>query len=138
MKRAVIIVSIVIVAISAFAFYKIQADQKLQDLKNEQAEYNYLEKTITGSELATLMNKAINKNYKNGVEQGEEKAIEIEIKFLDSDKIFKMEALNKAGLQKFVELYSTQNFKCTSQKADNKGIINSLFFEELQNIQNQN
>ena len=110
----------------------------MQDLKNEQAEYNYLEKTITGSELATLMNKAINKNYKNGVEQGEEKAIEIEIKFLDSDKIFKMEALNKAGLQKFVELYSTQNFKCTSQKADNKGIINSLFFEELQNIQNQN
>ena len=138
MKRAVIIVSIVIVAISAFAFYKIQADQKLQDLKNEQAEYNYLEKTITGSELATLMNKAINKNYKNGVEQGEEKAIEIEIKFLDSDKIFKMEALNKAGLQKFVELYSTQNFKCASQKADNQGIINSLFFEELQNIQNQN
>ena len=131
MKRAVIIVSVVIVAISVFAFYKIQADQKMQDLKKEQSEYNYLDKTITGSELATLMNKALNKNYKNGVEQGEEKAVEIEVKFLDSDKIFKMEALNKAGLQKFVELYSTQSFKCTSQKADNQGIINSLFFEEL-------
>jgi hypothetical protein len=94
-------------------------------------EYNYLDKTISGSELATLMNRGINRNDKNGVEQGEDKAFEITIKFKDSDNLLTMEQLNKAGLSKFVNLYSTAEFKCTNQKQEKDGTISSLYFEEL-------
>ena len=131
MKRILIIVSIVIVVLSLFAYNKISQEQKLNDLQKEMSDYNYLDKTITGSELATLINRAINRNYKNGVEQGEDKAFEITIKFKDLDSELTMEQINKAGLPKFVELYSTQEFKCTKQNQDKDGTISSLYFEEL-------
>lgn len=131
MKRVIFIVSVVIILISVFCYYKIQQEQIMQDIKQEMQEYNYLDKTISGSELATLMNRGINRNDKNGVEQGEDKAFEITIKFKDSDNLLTMEQLNKAGLSKFVNLYSTAEFKCTNQKQEKDGTISSLYFEEL-------
>lgn len=101
---------------------------------------NHLNKEITGTDLASLINKSINLNEKNDVQKDENgiyidnetNSINIEIKFKDDDDIVKTEMISKKGMDKFVSLYSNVNFKLTKIEYHEKTkIIKYAFFEEV-------
>ena len=84
----------------------------------------YLNEEVYGSELATVINRAVDRNEKNEVEKNnkgiyqnnDKNSINIEIKMLDDDTIYKMENFYNSGIQKFISYYGNIKFKCVDIK----------------------
>ena len=121
MKKVLIFLLIVIAIITTVSYIYLNKVADSNVAKRENLEYtNYLNKEVMGSEIATLINKAIDSNIANSVEidengnykDNENNSINIDIKFIDNDQTYKMEALNKSGLDNFMKYYNTIKFKC--------------------------
>ena len=141
MKKYIILSIIVIIAISSIYYlfnnYKVTAMQVENNNKMYTEIYN---KEITGSTLATIINKTLDKNEKNEEKKdnndyyisNNENYIIIEIKFQDSDDIFRVEQIAKNGIENFIKLYSNLNFKCTKIEYHKKtNYISYLYFEQI-------
>ena len=141
MKRYLILTIIVIIAITSigYLYLNIQSssntiyalNKPYEELKNE---------IINGNNLATYINKIIDKNAKNNVKKDEKgyyidnnnNSIIAEIKFKDSDNIFRIEQIENNDINKFINLYSNINFKCTEIQYHNETkLVSFLHFEEV-------
>ena len=100
----------------------------------------YLNKEIDGTELATLINKAVNENEKNGVAKDEkehyisndENSIKMDIKIQLNDKTYAMEEFYKNDTSEFIKHFQEEKFKCTNIEYHKKtGKISKLVFEQL-------
>lgn len=130
---------VIIVAILSYTYYNYRKVLILANQANKEFE-SYTETTIVGSNLMTLINKAIDKNEKNEVEkdtqnryiENDENSIKIEIKFLESDKTFSMEAISRLGAEQFIKNYNKMTFKCTKKEYHKKSkYIKYLLFEQI-------
>ena len=109
---------IVIVMTSIYINYKVTLKKIQED--NLQFEY-YNQKEITGTDIATLINKAVDSNIKFNVGkdskgkyiENNENSINIEIYIADNNKTYNMEILYNGGIDKFVKNYGNIKFKCT-------------------------
>lgn len=140
-KNLVILLGIFlcIVVILTYTYYNYKKIAILSNKTNK--EYEILsENIIVGSNLMSIINKAINQNEKNGLQKDEqnrymenkENSIKIEIKFLESDKIFPMEAIASLGSEQFIKNYNNMNFKCTKKEYHQKtNNIKYMLFEEI-------
>ena len=141
MKKYLILAIIVIIAITTISYiYLNNISSSNTVLANNKPYETLLNKTITGTEFATYINQIIDKNEKNSVETDENgyyinndtNSIIVQIKFKDSDSIFRIEQISKNDISKFIGLYANVNFKCTSINYHNKTkLISNLFFEEV-------
>lgn len=143
MKKTIFIILIVVMCIVAYvAFnynsYKVQA---LRTSKLNKEYENFTQNEILGTSLITLINKAIDSNEKNNVSKNNwgryidnnENSIQIEVKFLEADETFDMEAINKLGTEQFIKNYGAMAFKCTNKeyhKTTNN--IKHLLFEQIE------
>lgn len=141
MKKYIILISIVVVAISivVYAYYQniITNNAILQNNKDYESLY---EKELTGTELATLINKAINKNNENNIAKDSDgiyinndtNSINVEVKFKQSNEFYAAEKIEKNDISKFIELYSIVNFKCTKIEYHSKTkYVKYMLFEEI-------
>lgn len=120
MKKFVIVFLIIIVLIISsvsFAYFKYKENIKIKKAINEQYE-SYISKEITGVEVATLINKAVDSNRKNIVEMKDgiyqdngKDSIKIDIKFKDLEKTFPMETIYSNGVEEFILNYRYIKFK---------------------------
>lgn len=144
MKRTIILIAIpIIVILCSVCGLLITKNTTIKNIKVANSEYEYyLDKTIYGTELATLINKAVNENEQKKIEKDENKnyienntnSLEIEIKMLITGKTYKMEAIYNNDITKFVENFSLIKFKCTSiEYHKNTGRVKKLIFEEIEN-----
>ena len=130
--KKILIFFVVVIAILCTIWY-IYSMHKLQ--RQEKNVYNkYLEsnlnKDISGTDLASLINKSANLNEQNDVLKdsngnyidNKQNSISIEIKFIDNDEIIKSEKIYANGMDKFVELYGNSKF--------NTKIAKYAYFEE--------
>ena len=141
MKKIVIILAIVLslVSIIAFQYYSYQVDYQITIEEN--AEYEqYQDKEIYGIDLATIINKTVDKNAKNGIQKGEKgnfipndtNSIEIEIFIKDNEKMYRMEIFYNNGTEEFLRYYGNIKFKCSNIEYHEKtGKIKYLLFEQL-------
>ena len=141
--KKVAIVFLVLIAIVAFVSYMyINYNMINNRAKRKNMEYEeYYNDTITGTQMATLINKVIDNNETNEVEKDEkgnyidnnESSIKIQIKFIDSDDIFDMERIKNGGIDAFLQNYNTVEFKCMKHEFHKKtGNISYMYFEEKQ------
>lgn len=130
---------LVIITILSLTYYNYQKVSIIAQQKNKEYE-NYTKEEIVGSSLMSLINKVINENEKNEIQkdsknryiENEENSIKIEIKFLESDKIYDMEAISNLGSQEFIKNYNNMNFKCTKKQYHKKtGYIKYMLFEQI-------
>ena len=131
----------IIVATISYMYLNYKAVYKEAKIKNAQYE-SYENKEIYGTDLATLINKAVDDNAKNEVQKdekgnyinNEENSIRIDIKFIDDDKIHSMGEIYRSGTDLFVRYYNQIKFKCTSiEKHAKTGRIKYMFFEQISN-----
>lgn len=144
MKRkffVIMLILFVVTLISIYAVYSyrnsIKSSQKIND------EYNsYYNKQMLGTELISIINKTIDINHKNNIEKdssdyyidNENNSIQIYVNFVykKETKTKKMEDIEKGGIEEFVQVYSTANFKCTNIEYHTKTKnVKSLTFEEI-------
>lgn len=141
MKKIVIILAIVLILVSiiAFQYYSYQVDYQITIEEN--AEYEqYQDKEIYGIDLATIINKTVDKNAKNGIQKDEKgnfipndtNSIEIEIFIKDNEKMYRMEIFYNNGTEEFLRYYGNIKFKCSNIEYHEKtGKIKYLLFEQL-------
>ena len=140
MKKTVLIIAIPIVII-LFSICGLFITQKttIRNIKKYNSQY-YINKSIYGTELVTLINKVINENEINKVEKDEkgffiennENSIKINIKMNTNGKTYQMETFYNNDITKFVENFNLVKFRCNKIEYHKKsGRVSKLYFEEI-------
>ena len=141
MKKIIIIllVFIIVLCILLYNFNSIALDK--QKIAEENAEFElYLNKEIYGIDIASIINKAVDKNIKNEIQkndkgffiQNDENSIEIEVYLTEGDDIYKMEQIYKQGTEQFVQFFIDEKFKSSKVEYHEKtGRIKYILFEQI-------
>ena len=140
------IMLIIIIIICANILYNQNLNQNTQNYNNSYLEY--LNKNIYGTDIITLINKAIDNNIKNNIEKNEKglyqddekNSVIIEIVFIIDEekhttKTYRMENIEKAGISEFISNFDTAVFKSSNVEYHKQtGKISKITFEQLESI----
>jgi len=142
MKRKILVILGIFIIILIFVvslLYNYDKAVKRSQSFNKQYEI-YYEKTILGTDLATLLNKAMDYNKQNDTLKDEnnryyietDSSLLIEVKFLEKEETVKMEDILLQDMENFIKYYATASFKCTKIEyhKENKQ-VKSLYFEQI-------
>lgn len=135
------VLAVIFIIICLTCTFLINLKAEKSELIKQNAEYEeYLDKEILGTELASLISKAIDKNEKNSIQKDDkgyyidngENSIKIDLKMTTINKTYPMEEIYNNEMAAFVKNFNLINFKCTSIEYHEKtGKISKLVFEEL-------
>lgn len=143
MKKLSIFFAILLVIIAIIGFKYVSYRVEYTAIKQDNAEYEkYKEKEeLSGLDIATIINKTIDKNTKNKIEKddkgmfipNDKNSIEVEIYMLDNETTYKMETIYNGGTEQFIRYYANQKFKCSKiEYHKNTGRIKYILFEQIQ------
>ena len=143
MKKTILFFAMIIIIVSGISYIFMNYKANYNVSKKENIEFeSYLNKEIYGTDLLTVINKAIDSNEKNEVEKdnkgiykdNEKNSISIEVKITDNDTIYQMETFDKSGMQKFLANYGSIKFKCTSiEYHQSTKKVKHMLFEQISN-----
>lgn len=137
-----IILAIIFIVICIVSGTILNLKTENREISKYNLEYEkYINKEILGTEVATLISKAIDQNEKNNVQKNEkgyyiennENSIKIDLKMTTLDKTYPMEEIYNNQITNFVQNFSQIKFKCTKIEyhKDTKK-ISKMVFEELE------
>lgn len=141
MKKIAIFLAIIIIIISGISYIYLNYKASYNKSKKTNLEFEqYLNVEVMGTDLASVINRAIDNNIRNNVEKDNKgiyqnnhsNSINIEIKMIDDDNIYKMEKIYNGGIQYFVRYYGNIKFKCTKieyHQETNK--VKYMLFEQI-------
>ena len=140
MKKLAIFFAIIIIIVCGVSYIYLNYKANYFEAKKSNIKFeSYLNKEILGTDLATIINKAIDNNVKNEViisnniyEDDNANSICIDIKIIDNNKTYKMEDFYNNGIQNFIEYYGNIKFKCVDikyHKSTNK--VKYMLFEQM-------
>ena len=148
-KQVILVISILLIIIIIVCGNILLNNINQKDVKLHNFEYEqYLDKTIYGTDIATLINKAINDNKKNNIEQDEkgnflddeENSILIDLVMITDEgkqekTTYNMETIEKVGITEFIQNFSLTTFKSSDVEYHQKtGKISKITFEQLESI----
>ena len=124
-KTIIIIVCIVIVILSIFGNKYLNYRDKKRQINEENLEYEtYLNKEVSGRDLTTAVNRAVDNNEKNKVSK-DEKGF-----YIQNDTTYKMETLYNGGMPTFIQYYGDISFECTKIDYNKNGRVSFMIFEQ--------
>lgn len=140
MKKIITFLSIIaiILLLLAIKYYNYKDEYSKIKLINTQYE-SYYKKVLYGTDVATIVNRAVNDNESNNVKkdskgfyiENDTNSIKVEIKIADNDTTYKMETLYNGGMANFVNYYNNIEFECTKIEYHSKTKrIKYLLFEQ--------
>lgn len=134
MKKIFIFLIIVLIIVAIVGFNYILYKNEYNTIQSENAEFsNYKDKEIYGLEVATIINKATDRNNKNKLSKNDEDYLNIDIYMTDNEKTYQMESIYNAGTEQFVQYYKDIKFKCTKVEYNEKtNKIKYMLFEQQQ------
>ena len=136
-----ILIFIVILCIAIYLVYNYRVNiAKSQEINNEYK--SYYNEQILGTDLASVINKTIDINKKNNIQKDDKGyfiendtnsiKVFIELIYQDDYKTIDAEQIFNNGIENFVRVYSTANFKCTKISYHKKtGNIETITFTEV-------
>ena len=134
-----LVIVLIIVATVAYMYLNYKATYNEAQVKNVQYE-SYNGKEIFGTDLATLINKAVDDNTKNNIQKedsglytdNETDSIRIDILFTDDNEVHSMEEIYNSGTDTFMQYYNQIRFKCTKIDHHSKtGRVSYMYFEQV-------
>ena len=142
MKKTIIIISVIAICIVisityAYSLYKDDINQ-IQKFNNQFSQY--INQEFFGTELATIINLAIDNNEKYNIAKDTSVkyipddlySVRIDVYMTDTQKTYSMETLNAGEISNLVNNYSNIQFKCTKVEyhKSNKR-ISYLYIEQI-------
>lgn len=131
MKKNVIIIALILIVIIVICVVGINVNSKASKvtLKENQEYEKYLKDEIYGTDVVTLINKAISNNETNNITK-DEKGLYITdnqnsiimdlVMITDSEKdettTYRMETISKVGITEFIKNFNTAKFECTKKE----------------------
>lgn len=138
-KQTIIILILLVVIVIAVAFAVSQNVQKQRELSNYNNQYEqYRNVEVYGTDVATLINKAVNNNEKCEVPKDENgyyitnntDSVKIYLKLQSEGDNYPMERIVKLGITEFVKNFNLETFTCTSINYHNEtGKVSEVYFE---------
>ena len=134
-----LVIILIIVATIGYMYLNYKATYHEAQIKNAQYE-SYDGKEIFGTDLATLINKAVDDNTKNKIEKEDTglyadngtDSIRIDVLFTDDNKVHSMEEIYNSGTSTFMQYYNQIRFKCTKIEHHSKtNKVSYLYFEQM-------
>lgn len=131
MKKNIIIISLILLVVIIICIVGINVNSKTNiAIKQANKQYeDYLNNEIYGTDVVTLINKAINNNESNNVAKDEkgfyinnnQNSIQIDLVMITNEEkqettTYKMEAISKVGITEFIKNFNTAKFKCTKKE----------------------
>ena len=141
MKKIIIFFAIVVIIICGISYLYLNYKAEYNMSKKANLEFEkYLNEEVYGTDLSTIINRAVDNNQKNEVEKNNKgfylnndtNSISIEIKITDNDTIYQMETFYNKGIQNFINYFGNIKFKCVDikyHKSTNK--VKYLLFEQI-------
>lgn len=135
MKKNIIIISVILVIIISICLVKIKINTRINiGIRQENKQYEqYLNSEIYGTDVVTLINKAINNNENNNVTKDEkgfyinnkQNSVIIDLVMItDVEKqettTYRMETIAKVGITEFIKNFNTAKFECTKKEYHTK------------------
>lgn len=121
-KTLIIIIILFITIIAVFSIYLMNFQKAEKQMKQFNSLYEqYLDKTALGSEVATVINRAIDNNEKYEIEKNDKGtyieddkySLKVFIKLEEEGEYYSMERINAFKITEFVNNFSLEDFKCT-------------------------
>ena len=141
MKKIAIFFIIIIAIVSTITYLYLNQVASYKTAQKENAKFEiYKDQEISGSDLATIINKAVDTNERNEISKdskgkyidNESNSINIDIKFIDDDVIYNIEKIYNGGIQEFVYYYRDITFICREVEYHNStGKIKYMKFEQI-------
>lgn len=124
-KNILVILTIFLILLITISTWMYANTNKYRQMQNKNYEYEqYLEEEIYGTEVITLINKAINNNEQYNVSKNEKElyisdeqnSIIIEMVMIIDEatgqaQTYRMETINKVGITEFINNFNTAKFK---------------------------
>ncbi len=138
-KTIILIICVIIIVLSMFGIKYLDYKEQKSIIKKENLEYEvYLNKEVSGRDLTTAINRAVNNNEKNNISkdenglyiQNDSDSIKIEIVILDTETTYQMETLYNGGMVNFIQYYGDIFFECTKIEYNSKGRVSHMIFEQ--------
>lgn len=140
MKKTIIILISTIICVIVYVSYNYRIytyDKKQINLYNSEFE-QFCDTEIIGTDLATVINKAIDSNERMKVQKNEkgeynsndENAIKIDIYFQDIKQTYSMETISKVGVEEFVSGFNTDKFISTKKEYNKNNKLKYILFEQ--------
>lgn len=143
-KILIVFVIIIIVIITIISISLIENSKNLSQIQKENKEYeDYLQKEIFGTEVISIINKAVNSNIKNEVEKDDKgffienstNSIKVDVNMLSEGNLttYQMETIQKVGIEGFIKNFNLIKFKCTNiyYHNDTKK-VSKIVFEQIE------
>lgn len=141
MKKLAIffLIVIIIIAMMSYMYFNCIKEHNETQIENRQFD-SYANQELYGTDLTTVVNKAVDNNKNNNVEKDSKgnyisnnnNSINIDIKMLDNDKTYSMETIYNGGMNKFVQFYSEIKFKCSKiEYHQTTGKVKYMLFEQI-------
>lgn len=139
-KIAIFFVVIIFIVVTMFYLY-INYKNNYNSIQKDNRQFeSYYNQETYGANLATIINKAMDNNYKNNIEkdsngkyiENDTNSINIDIKMIDNDTTYNMEKIFNGGISTFTSYYNQIKFKCTKIDYHKKtGRIKYMLFEQI-------
>lgn len=139
MKRIILLIStIILVAILLFSYKIIQYENNQTDvIKFNKPFLDFNRNNLYGTDITTVMNKAIDNNEKNKIKKDESGlyipdeifSTKIYIILEKEGSTYPMENFYKVGIQKFTQYFGELNFECTKVNYHENGRISEMIFQ---------
>ena len=139
-KTFIVLLTFFLIIVCMLYAFKIKKESEGRELKKYNLEFeNYLNKTIYGADLATLINKAVNLNEENNIQKDEhnhyiengENSLKIEVKLSYTKKTYSMEESYNNDTSEFVKYFNSNIFKCNQIfYHKNTGKVSKMMFEQ--------
>ena len=143
MKKTIIYIITAVIIICVLIASKLYANkQYLVEIKKFNTKYEkYLNNEIVGTEVASVINQAVDNNEYYRVKkddsdkyiQNDENSIIIEVKITEfkEEKLYSMETLYGGGMTEFVKYYGQIPFKATKIEYNKNKKIKFILFEQI-------
>ena len=143
MKKTFITILVIVgIIVALFIIKYIRYQEKVAQIKEYNVQFEqYLDKELYGTEIATVINKAVVINEQKVVKKNENGKyiqnntdsvnIEVKINDLEEEKIYNMETLYNGGMQQFVQYYNNIKFKSSKVEYNSEKKISYILFEQI-------
>ncbi len=141
MKKIAISILIMIVIVSTMTYMYLSYLANFQNAQKSNREFEvYLNRQISGWELTTIINKAIDNNRQNDIEKDKKgkyidngtNSLRIEIQFIDDEVTYSMENIAQKGTDLFFVYYKDIQFQNKEvQYHDRTNQISYMLFEQV-------
>ena len=142
MKKEIITIAIIVIIALLLVGYIFNITKTNNNKINSHNKIfeKYLGQELYGSDISTIINKAIDLNEKNKIEKDKNgkyiendiNSIKINIKMKDNDNIYAMETIYNNKIEEFMKYYGPIKFKCKNIEYHQKTkMIKSMIFEQI-------